>query len=79
VPASELIEQALKLNPAERLELVDRLLQSLDQPDPTLDRLWIEEAARRLAEYRAGKVQGIAAEDVLARSDAGRLVAGGAE
>lgn len=61
----ELIEQALKLNPTERLELVDQVLHSLDQPDPTIDRIWIEEAERRLAEYRAGKTRGVPAEDVV--------------
>ena len=61
----ELIEQALKLDPAGRLELVDRVLHSLDQPDPAIHQVWIEEAERRLAEYRAGKARGIPAEDVL--------------
>jgi putative addiction module component (TIGR02574 family) len=61
----ELLEQALKLDPVERLELVDRVLHSLDRPDPVIDRIWIEEAERRLAAYRAGKVRGIPAEDVV--------------
>lgn len=61
----ELIEQALKLDPSERLELIDRVLHSLDQPDPAIDRMWIEEAERRLTEYRAGKVRGIPAEDIV--------------
>ncbi len=61
----ELLEQALKLDPTERLELVDRVLHSLDRPDPTVDRIWIEEAERRLAAYRDGKVRGIPAEDVV--------------
>lgn len=61
----ELVEEALKLEPAERLALVDEVLHSLDRPDPVIDRVWIEEAERRLAAYRAGKVRGVAAEDVL--------------
>lgn len=61
----ELIEQALKLDPSERLELIDRVLHSLDQPDPAIDRMWIEEAERRLTDYRAGKVRGIPGEDVV--------------
>lgn len=61
----ELLEQALKLDPVERLELVDRVLHSLDRPDPVIDRIWIEEAERRLAAYRAGKVRGIPAEEVV--------------
>jgi putative addiction module component (TIGR02574 family) len=67
VGTRELIEQALKLDPTERLELVDRVLHSLDHPDPTDDRIWIEEAERRLAAYRAGKVRGVPAEDVVGR------------
>lgn len=61
----ELLEQALKLDPDQRLELVDRVLHSLDQPDPALDKLWIEEAERRLRAYRQGKLQPIAVEDVV--------------
>lgn len=65
VGTRELLEQALKLDPAERLELVDGVLHSLDRPDPVIDRIWIEEAQRRLAAYRAGRVRGIPAEDVV--------------
>lgn len=61
----QLLEQALKLDPAERLELVDGVLHSLDRPDPEIDRIWLEEAARRLTAYRAGKVRGTPAEDVV--------------
>jgi putative addiction module component (TIGR02574 family) len=65
VGTRELIEQALKLDPTERLRLVDQVLHSLDEPDPTVEQIWIEEAEKRLAEYRAGKVRGIPAEDVV--------------
>lgn len=61
----ELIEQALRLDPAERLELVDQVLHSLDEPDSTIDRLWLDEAERRLAMYRAGRAKGIPDEDVV--------------
>jgi putative addiction module component (TIGR02574 family) len=65
VGTRELVEQALRLDPTERLELVDEVLHSLDRPDPTIDRVWLEEAERRLAAYRAGKVRGIPAEDIV--------------
>lgn len=50
----EIIEQALKLRPEARLAVVEGLLKSLDVPDPDLDRVWEEEAVRRLKAYRAG-------------------------
>jgi putative addiction module component (TIGR02574 family) len=65
VGTRELIEQALKLHPTDRLKLVDQVLHSLDAPDPKVEQIWIEEAERRLTEYRAGKVHGIPAEDVV--------------
>ncbi|MDE2389241.1 MAG: addiction module protein [Betaproteobacteria bacterium] len=61
----ELIAIAVKLSPAERFAVVDELLHSLDRLDPELDRMWIEEAERRLQAYRAGKVKGIPASDVI--------------
>lgn len=45
--------------------MIDELLHSLDRLDPELDRIWIEEAERRLQAYREGKVKGIPASDVI--------------
>jgi putative addiction module component (TIGR02574 family) len=65
----EIITSALKLAPDERFELIDRVLHSLDRPDPELDHIWIEEAERRLAAYRAGHVKGIPAEGLRLGTD----------
>ncbi len=46
--AIDLIETALILVPAERFALAEEILHSLDKPDPEIDRIWIEEAQRRL-------------------------------
>lgn len=59
--------QARKLSPAERIELVDELLASLDEPDPNIDRLWAKEAEDRLAAYRRGEVKAVPLEEVLAK------------
>ena len=61
----ELIESALKLDPVARCALVDEVLRSLDKPDPEVDRLWIEEAERRLAAYRRGEVKDTPAKDAI--------------
>ncbi len=47
-----------ELDPAERFELVDQVLHSPVKPDQEIDRNLIDEAERRLAAYRAGKVKG---------------------
>lgn len=65
--SNEIVRQALQLDPAGRLAIAEAILHSLDQPDPKVDAMWIEEAERRLAEYREGKVQTIPAEDFFGR------------
>lgn len=64
---NDLVKQALQLEPAKRSELAEEILHSLDQPDPAMDAVWLKEAERRLAAYRAGKVKGIPAEDVVGK------------
>jgi len=61
----ELLTEALKLKPEDRLSLVEGLIKSLDEPDLTLDEIWAEEAEKRLKAYRKGKTEGIRMEDIL--------------
>lgn len=65
--AKTLSVQARKLTPAERIELVDDILASLDEPDPAIDRLWAKEAEERLAAYRRGELKALSLEEVLAK------------
>lgn len=65
--AKTLSDQARKLSPAERIELVDDILASLDEPDPNIDRLWAAEAEDRLAAYRRGEIKAIPLQEVLAK------------
>jgi len=62
---TEVFEEALKLKATERFELIELLHISLDKPDSEIDRLWIEEAERRLKAYREGRVEGIPMEEVF--------------
>lgn len=53
----------------ERAQLAGRLLLSLDEPsDAEVEKLWIEEAERRLKEFREGKVRGKPADEVYRRA-----------
>jgi putative addiction module component (TIGR02574 family) len=61
-------EDALSLPADERLHLVERLLTSLNLPvDKEIDRLWAEEAQRRVAQIESGQVKLVPGEDVFAR------------
>lgn len=51
-----LIEQARALPPEDRIARVEDMLDSLDRADPTIDRLWAQEAADRVAAYRRGEI-----------------------
>ena len=68
--AEALSAQAAKLPPAERVAVVERILDSLDQPDAALDTLWASEASDRLAAYRRGEIKAVALADVIAKYQA---------
>jgi putative addiction module component (TIGR02574 family) len=64
--AREVESQALKLSRRARARLAHRLISSLDQEaDADVERLWLAEAERRLAELKSGKVAAIPAERVI--------------
>ena len=65
--AEALAVQVVQLPPAERVEVVERILDSLDEPDATLDALWAKEADNRLAAYRRSEVEAVALSEVLAK------------
>lgn len=65
----EIISMAKDLNLEERAELAGTLLLSLDEPfESEVERLWLQEAQRRLKAYREGNVKGISAEVVFNRA-----------
>ena len=62
---SRFFEKALVLSAAERADLVESLLASLDQPDTRIDELWAQEAEDRLAAFEAGRMQAYPADQVF--------------
>jgi len=65
--AKKLSEQARQLPASDRMELVDAILASIDQPDPAADRRWTQEAEDRLAAYRRGEIKAVELREVLAK------------
>ncbi len=57
--------EARKLPLAERAELIEDLLASLDAPDARIDELWAEEAERRLQLVESGEMATRDAAEVM--------------
>ena len=58
--------EALRLEPAARARLAERLFESLATlPEPENERLWIDEALARDEEIEKGDVQPLLADEVL--------------
>lgn len=65
--AKLLSRQARSLSLAERLELIDDLLASLNEGDPKIEAQWAREAEDRLAAYRRGEIKAVPLQEVLAK------------
>lgn len=66
---TDLFPLAGELDLADRAKLAEQLLASLDDPsDAEVEKLWLEEAKRRLVAYRAGQGEAIPAEEVFRRA-----------
>lgn len=50
-----------------RMALVELKLDTLDEPDASLDALCAKEADDRLAAYRRGEIRAVALSDVIAK------------
>jgi len=62
------IDEALSLPSNDRLSLVEKLLTSLNLPiDEEINRLWAEEAERRVSQIDEGKAKLVPGEEVFAK------------
>ncbi len=62
------IEEALSLPADVRLSLVEKLLTSLNLPiDAEIDRLWAEEAERRVSQIEADEVEMVPGGEVFSK------------
>ena len=62
------IEEALSLPADVRISLIEKLLTSLNLPvDEEIDRLWAEEAERRVSQIEKGKVKLVPGEEVFTK------------
>ena len=62
----KLVSEIRQLPDVEKLRLVDAILTDLDKPDPEIDRIWAEEARKRWASYKDGRLPTVSYEEVMA-------------
>ena len=65
--ADKLVSEIRDLPDVEKLRLVDAILTDLDKPDPEIDRIWADEARKRWAAYKAGRIPTVSYEEVMAK------------
>lgn len=66
--SDRVVEEALSLPTEARLRLVDKLLASLNPPsDKEVDRIWAQEAEKRVSEIDRGNAKLVPGEKVFAR------------
>jgi putative addiction module component (TIGR02574 family) len=63
----DLIAEAISLPVEERAVVVESILNSLNPPDPIVDKKWISVAKHRLAELRSGSVEAVPGDEVFSR------------
>jgi putative addiction module component (TIGR02574 family) len=63
-----LTEEIRKLSPEEQAEIIDELLVlTYREPNPEIDKAWVEEAKRRMQRHRSGEEPGIPADEAIAQ------------
>ena len=63
----DLFDEAISLPVEERTLLVDKLLQSLNPTQGEIDKLWAEEAEKRVKEIAEGSVKTVPGERVFSK------------
>jgi putative addiction module component (TIGR02574 family) len=64
--SKKIMEEALKLSPMDRADLIEKLLSSFELSDrDEIDKLWAEEAESRINAYERGEIKSQPASKVF--------------
>lgn len=61
----DILDNAMRLPPIKKIELIDKLISSLDNPDKLIDDLWEREAEDRIQAYEMGQIKSVSLKEVL--------------
>jgi len=67
IKTKELFDEAISLPIEIRMQLVEKLLRSLNPTQKEIDKLWAKEAEKRVEEIKSCKVKTIPGEKVFKR------------
>ena len=66
---NEILRAALSLDVRDRARLAERLLASLNLlTEDEVERLWADEAERRLQKFRTGQIRAVSADEVAQKA-----------
>ena len=54
---AKIIDEALHLKPQDRYIIIENLVNSLNEPNSEIDKVWIEESLKRLEAYKKGTMR----------------------
>jgi len=60
-----ILDHAMNMRPADKFVIIEGLLNSLDEPDKTIDEIWAIEAEKRLNAYKEGSLKTLTYEEVF--------------
>jgi putative addiction module component (TIGR02574 family) len=61
--SKDILQNALALSPAERLCIIEKLSESLSEPDKEIDDEWQKEVEERYKAFQQGKIKTISYTD----------------
>ena len=65
--AENLVSEIKSLPDEEKLKVLDALLTELDKRDSEVDQVWVTEARKRWEAYKAGEVQTVSYQELMAK------------
>ena len=64
---NDIIDEALTLKPQERYMIMKKLNDSLNVPNPEVEKAWIDESMRRYEAYKNGTLKTVSYEEVFGK------------
>ena len=63
--ANEILNQAILLRPQEKYLIIENLINSLNENDKNIEKLWIEETQRRLELFNKNQLETVSYEEIF--------------